>query len=84
MPPSKPLQSWAPRATRQALAPRRKRCATLFTVTPTNTAKKPVAYMPHPDDLDEVRASSEAAERGEFLSEAETAEMMRDLLDPKQ
>jgi hypothetical protein len=51
-----------------------------FSVTSPNTAKKPVGYAPHPDDLDEVRASSEAAERGEFLSEEETAEMMRDLL----
>lgn len=55
--------------------------ATLQTV-PTEPAKKPAQYAPHPDDEDDVRAASDAADRKELLSEEETAAMMRELLSP--
>jgi hypothetical protein len=53
-------------------------------VPPPTPATKPSddgpAVGPHPDDADEVREASEAADRGEFLSPEETAAMMAELL----
>jgi len=40
----------------------------------------PTEYAPHPDDADDVRAASDAADRKELLSEEETTAMMRELL----
>jgi len=38
------------------------------------------AFVPHPDDVAELRASVEAVERGELLSEEESAAYLRSLL----
>jgi hypothetical protein len=36
-------------------------------VSPPNTAKKPVVYVPPPDDIADVRAGFEELERGEGI-----------------
>jgi hypothetical protein len=41
--------------------------ATLSLVNPPSAATKPIVYVPHPDDLEDVRAGLEEIERGETI-----------------
>jgi hypothetical protein len=47
---------------------------------PKRKPPQPRTFVPHPDDQAEVRAGLEEAERGEFLSEEESAEYLRSLI----
>ena len=47
---------------------------------PKREPPPPRAFVPHPDDVAELRASVEEVERGELLSEEESAAYLRSLL----
>lgn len=54
---------------------------TLLKVEDQANAKDQV-FVPHPDDLAEVRSGLDAAEQGDVLSDEEAAEFLADLASP--
>ena len=48
---------------------------------PSKAAKRAPVLVPHPDDLEDVRAGLEEARRGELLSAEDSAAYVRELLE---